>query len=66
MAKNFTATSNGLSSFAMLLIGLLLLAMCYQQCTQRYDSVGGGLEANGGLKAAKKTNDEGEMSDDEL
>ena len=66
VAKNFTATFNGLSMLAIALIGFAFAAISYQQSTQLHDSVGGGSEANGGAKAAKKTNDEGEITDDEL
>ena len=59
VAKNFTATFNGLSMLAIALIGFAFAAISYQQSTQLHDSVGGGSEANGGAKAANKTNDEG-------
>ncbi|OAU76556.1 PTS fructose transporter subunit IIC, partial [Lacticaseibacillus rhamnosus] len=55
VAKSFTTTFNGLSMLAIALIGFAFAAISYQQSTQLHDSVGGS-GANGGEKAAKKTN----------
>ena len=67
VAKGFTASFNGLSMLAMALIAFAFAAISYQQTTKLHDiAVGNGNTDAASGTAANKTNEQGEITDDEL
>ncbi|BAN73400.1 MULTISPECIES: PTS mannose/fructose/sorbose/N-acetylgalactosamine transporter subunit IIC [Lacticaseibacillus] len=65
VTKKFTANFNGLSMLAMAFIAFAFAAIAYQQSTALHDSTGGG-NGESGSAPKKNTNEEGEITDDEL